>query len=128
MTKERGLEPAGGFGGALPRVSTADVGTVVTRHGIQTVEPLIRPYLRHTPAITTATAITAATAPSVTPAAVPAATTTAPPAAITSAQRIRHRRGDGHITWRSGEPGMATRYPAGHPSCRRQRAAAWLNA
>jgi threonine dehydratase len=30
----------------------ADVGTVVTRHGIQTVEPLIRPYLRHTPAIT----------------------------------------------------------------------------
>lgn len=46
-----GLGPPGP-GGSLPRVSTADVGTVVTRHGIQTVEPLIRPYLRHTPAIT----------------------------------------------------------------------------
>jgi threonine dehydratase len=33
-------------------LTAADVGTVVTRHGIQTVEPLIRPYLRHTPAIT----------------------------------------------------------------------------
>ena len=32
--------------------TAADVGTVVTRHAIQTVEPLIRPYLRHTPAIT----------------------------------------------------------------------------
>jgi threonine dehydratase len=52
VTEERGLRPPGGSGGSLPRVSTADVGTVVTRHGIQTVEPLIRPYLRHTPAIT----------------------------------------------------------------------------
>src|SRR5690348_1992735 len=52
VTKERGLGPPGGSGGSLPRVSAADVGTVVTRHGIQTVEPLIRPYLRHTPAIT----------------------------------------------------------------------------
>ena len=52
VTEERGLGPPGGSGGSLPRVSTADVGTVVTRHGIQTVEPLIRPYLRHTPAIT----------------------------------------------------------------------------
>jgi threonine dehydratase len=33
-------------------LTAADVGTVVTRHGIHTVEPLIRPYLRHTPAIT----------------------------------------------------------------------------
>jgi threonine dehydratase len=33
-------------------LTAADVGTVVTRHGIQTVEPLIRPYLRRTPAIT----------------------------------------------------------------------------
>jgi len=33
-------------------LTAADVGTVVTRHGIQTVEPLIRPYLRHTPVIT----------------------------------------------------------------------------
>ncbi|HEY2306868.1 MAG TPA: threonine/serine dehydratase [Streptosporangiaceae bacterium] len=33
-------------------LTPADVGTVVTRHGIHTVEPLIRPYLRHTPAIT----------------------------------------------------------------------------
>jgi len=33
-------------------LTAADVGTVVTRHGIQAVEPLIRPYLRHTPAIT----------------------------------------------------------------------------
>jgi len=33
-------------------ITAADVGTVVTRHGIRTVEPLIRPYLRHTPAIT----------------------------------------------------------------------------
>jgi len=33
-------------------LTAADVGTVVTRHGIRTVEPLIRPYLRHTPAIT----------------------------------------------------------------------------
>src|SRR5689334_24759518 len=32
--------------------TAADVGTVVNRHGIRTVEPLIRPYLRHTPAIT----------------------------------------------------------------------------
>jgi threonine dehydratase len=52
VTKERGLRPPGGSGGSLPRVSAADVGTVVTRHGIQTVEPLIRPYVRHTPAIT----------------------------------------------------------------------------
>jgi threonine dehydratase len=37
---------------ALRREPTAaDVGTVVTRHGIRTVEPLIRPYLRHTPVI-----------------------------------------------------------------------------
>jgi len=33
-------------------ITAANVGTVVTRHGIRTVEPLIRPYLRHTPAIT----------------------------------------------------------------------------
>jgi threonine dehydratase len=33
-------------------VTAADAGTVVTRHAIRTVEPLIRPYLRHTPAIT----------------------------------------------------------------------------
>ena len=33
-------------------ITAADVGTVVNRHGIRTVEPLIRPYLRHTPAIT----------------------------------------------------------------------------
>ncbi len=33
-------------------LTAADVGTVVTRHGIRTVEPIIRPYLRHTPAIT----------------------------------------------------------------------------
>jgi threonine dehydratase len=33
-------------------LTVADVGTVVTRHGIRTVEPIIRPYLRHTPAIT----------------------------------------------------------------------------
>jgi threonine dehydratase len=33
-------------------LTAADVGTVVTRHGIHAVEPLIRPYLRHTPAIT----------------------------------------------------------------------------
>ncbi len=33
-------------------LTAADVGTVVTRHGIRTVEPLIRPYLRYTPAIT----------------------------------------------------------------------------
>src|SRR5690554_3340842 len=33
-------------------VTAATVGTVVTRHGIRTVEPLIRPYVRHTPAIT----------------------------------------------------------------------------
>ena len=43
-------------GQALParhhEITAADVGTVVTRHGIRTVEPLIRPYLRHTPAIT----------------------------------------------------------------------------
>ena len=52
VTEERGLRPSGGSGGSLPRVSAADVGTVVTRHGIQTVEPIIRPYLRHTPAIT----------------------------------------------------------------------------
>ena len=62
VTKERGLGPPGGSGpsgsgvspgnAVLPRVSTADVRIVVTRHGIQTVEPLIRPYLRHTPAIT----------------------------------------------------------------------------
>jgi len=32
--------------------TAADVGTVVNRHGISTVEPLIRPYLRDTPAIT----------------------------------------------------------------------------
>src|SRR5205809_336509 len=52
--RDEGTGPwaTGGFRGSLPRVSTADVGTVVTRHGIQTVEPLIRPYLRHTPAIT----------------------------------------------------------------------------
>jgi len=42
--------------------------------------------------------ITAATAPSVVPAAVPATTATAPPDAITSAQRIRHRRGEGART------------------------------
>jgi len=61
------LPPAGGClaegmttshrAGQAPRAqhrepTAADVGTVVTRHGIQTVEPLIRPYLRHTPAIT----------------------------------------------------------------------------
>src|SRR5215470_4046932 len=34
------------------QITAADVGTVVNRHGIRTVEPLIRPYLRHTPAIT----------------------------------------------------------------------------
>ena len=33
-------------------LTAADVGTVVTRHGIRTVEPIIRPYLRHTPVIT----------------------------------------------------------------------------
>ena len=33
-------------------IAAADVGTVVNRHGIRTVEPLIRPYVRHTPAIT----------------------------------------------------------------------------
>jgi tryptophan synthase beta subunit len=33
-------------------LTAADVGAVVTRHGIATVEPVIRPYLRHTPAIT----------------------------------------------------------------------------
>jgi threonine dehydratase len=33
-------------------VTAATVGTVVTRHGIRTVEPLIRPHVRHTPAIT----------------------------------------------------------------------------
>jgi threonine dehydratase len=33
-------------------LTAADVGTVVTRNGIRTVEPIIRPYLRHTPAIT----------------------------------------------------------------------------
>jgi threonine dehydratase len=32
--------------------TAADVGNVVNRHGIRIVEPLIRPYLRHTPAIT----------------------------------------------------------------------------
>jgi len=35
-----------------PQITAADVGTVVNRHGIGTVEPLIRPYVRHTPAIT----------------------------------------------------------------------------
>src|SRR5690348_16003794 len=43
-------------GPALPaqhhEVTAADVGTVVNRHGIRTMEPLIRPYVRHTPAIT----------------------------------------------------------------------------
>jgi threonine dehydratase len=34
-----------------PEVTAATVGTVVTRHGIRTVEPLIRPYIRHTPTI-----------------------------------------------------------------------------
>jgi len=34
------------------QITAADVGTVVNRHGIRTVEPLIRPFLRHTPAIT----------------------------------------------------------------------------
>src|SRR5215831_10722940 len=33
-------------------ITAADVAAVVNRHGISTVEPLIRPYLRHTPAIT----------------------------------------------------------------------------
>ena len=32
-------------------ITAADVGTVVNRQGIRTVEPLIRPYIRHTPAI-----------------------------------------------------------------------------
>jgi threonine dehydratase len=38
--------------GSAIAAQAADVGTVVTRHGIRTVEPLIRPYLRRTPAIT----------------------------------------------------------------------------
>ncbi len=51
------------------------------------------------------------------------------PPASTSARRIRHRRGEGHITPRSGKPGMATRYPVpGQPGCRRWPATAWLNA
>lgn len=33
-------------------LTAADVGTVVTRRGIQAVEPLIRPYLRRTPVVT----------------------------------------------------------------------------
>src|SRR5499427_7497238 len=33
-------------------ITAANVGTVVNRQGIRTVEPLIRPYVRHTPAIT----------------------------------------------------------------------------
>ena len=35
-----------------PAPTAADVHTVVTSQGIRTVEPLIRPYVRHTPAIT----------------------------------------------------------------------------
>src|SRR6516162_8888793 len=37
---------------APPAPTAADVHTVVTTKGIRTVEPLIRPYVRHTPAIT----------------------------------------------------------------------------
>jgi len=45
--------PTTGPGAPAPprQLTPDDVGTVVTRHGIATVEPLIRPYLRHTPAI-----------------------------------------------------------------------------
>jgi threonine dehydratase len=61
------LEPAGGWLGdtmSTPRTTghapstrppiptAADVHTVVTSQGIRTVEPLIRPYVRRTPAIT----------------------------------------------------------------------------
>src|SRR5215469_2275957 len=37
---------------ASPVPTAADVHTIVTSQGIRTVEPLIRPYVRHTPAIT----------------------------------------------------------------------------
>jgi len=61
--------------------------------------------------ITTAAAIAAAAPPNASPAAVPATAASAPPLAITSAQRIRHSRGEGHLTPCSGVPGMASRYP-----------------
>src|SRR5215472_3655782 len=62
------------------------------------------------PMSATATATAAAAGPAVKPATTPATTASTPPPASTSAQRIRHRRGEGDIAPCSGDSGMTTRY------------------
>jgi len=73
------------------------------------------------PSSTTATAIATAAGPAVNPATVPATTASTPPLTITSAQRIRHRRGEGDMAPCSGDSGMTTKY---RPPTRPARATA----